>query len=698
MAAEANEKSSRTLNAPQRQHLLTSCQYADKLLGEIESILAAATSKSPFPKYKPDISGPQAKVVADYIARIRAQMIRVLASQGIRPREPQFGSIHSIRVTLGFADIAFDECRSENMSGYGEVPESIVPELNGLVDEMRGLVGRLDSYLAQDLGKDLEARLQKLERAGSDLALVRNLERIVQRYGLVEFRPALGNIIDRLESTSFEIAVFGRVSSGKSSLLNRIVQRDVLPVGVTPVTAVPTRIVYGPEERALAWFADRRPERFAAERLMEFVTEQMNPSNSKHVTRIVLEVPSARLRDGVIYVDTPGLGSLATAGAAETLAYLPRCDLGVVLIDAASTLTADDLATIRALYEAAIPAMVLLSKSDLLTVEDRERVRSYVASHITTELGLDLPVYPVSAMPGHAELLEGWFANEIAPLYDRHMELSRQSLNRKIGALRGGVEAALLSRLSTGPERSEKTDGSELRMLETELRKLTGRFSDLRSTGFRVVEEIRRSGVDAIQRAARAVADAWNRDGQSATDVPSTVAAAFEQFGAERAQPLAALLNQVARGCSELLRKAAAGLALENAPDSNEFAGLLKDMPRLDIPVSELDIRYSGFASTLGKGWETRRVARHINAQIGGQVVSGLANFGKRMESWFLHSLSDLHGRFDSYADTYRAQLDRLNSQKRVAPEEEAAMREDLYSIAASSGTEVAESASQVGV
>jgi hypothetical protein len=44
------------LNSSQRLHLLTSCQYADKLLSEIEATLAASQSKSPFPKFKPDIS------------------------------------------------------------------------------------------------------------------------------------------------------------------------------------------------------------------------------------------------------------------------------------------------------------------------------------------------------------------------------------------------------------------------------------------------------------------------------------------------------------------------------------------------------------------------------------------------------------------------------------------------------------------
>src|SRR5206468_12634665 len=142
----------------------------------------------------------------------------------------------------------------------------------------------------------------------------------------------------RLEEHTFDIAVFGRVSSGKSSLLNHLVQSAVLPVGVNPITAVPTRLVYGPEPKGTAWCLDRSPEQFALERLPEFVTEQWNPANTKHVIRLVVELPSPRLRPGIVFVDTPGLGSLAVAGAAETMAYLPYCDFGVVLIDAGSTL------------------------------------------------------------------------------------------------------------------------------------------------------------------------------------------------------------------------------------------------------------------------------------------------------------------------------------------------------------------------
>ena len=48
------------LNEAQRRRLFSHAQYADKLLSDIEAILNAADSKSIFPKFLPDVSGPQA--------------------------------------------------------------------------------------------------------------------------------------------------------------------------------------------------------------------------------------------------------------------------------------------------------------------------------------------------------------------------------------------------------------------------------------------------------------------------------------------------------------------------------------------------------------------------------------------------------------------------------------------------------------
>jgi GTP-binding protein EngB required for normal cell division len=658
------------LNSSQRLHLLTSCQYADKLLSEIEATLLASQSKSPFPKFKPDLSPAQAKVVQDYIARMRAQLPRILDSQRVPIPAPHIGSVHSIRVTLGFVEIAFDECRPKRMAGYGELAGTTATEIAGLVDEVRGIVSRLDSYLAQGQSADLAQRLRRLEAAGGDVALAGALERAIDQHGLVEFRPALATIVDRLESDTFEIAVFGRVSSGKSSLLNHIAGRDLLPVGVNPVTAVPTRLAYGAEPRATAWFADRKPEQFAIERLAEFVSERHNPSNAQHVTRIVVELPAERLREGVVYVDTPGLGSLATSGAAETRAYLPRCDLGVVLVDAGSTLTEDDLATVRTLYDAGIPASVLLSKADLLAPEDRDRALQYVAGHIRADLGLDLPVDAVSIKAEYSHLLEKWLSTEILPLYGRHAELARQSLNRKIGALRLGVEAALQARLKGSARSVARIDQSRVRDLETDLRTAAGKISQARAECLDKTDAFRECADGFISAAA-------NR-----TTGQDSSRNLLEQAAAEPVAEIASSIQEAARNSGSVLAKIALALAIENGPEPDELQGVLKNMPRFDLGNLEIPVRPSKVAALLGRRWAVASVERRIRSQAGDQIADAVGIYARVLQAWVRKTFTELQEQFDSYADAYRAHLDRLSANK-TGVEDEQALREDLAALAA---------------
>src|SRR6266498_5674989 len=77
------------LNPSQALHLLTSARYADNLFADIESVLFASKSKSPFREYKNSFPPAQIKVIEDYLARIRAQLVRMLEAQGIALPEPE---------------------------------------------------------------------------------------------------------------------------------------------------------------------------------------------------------------------------------------------------------------------------------------------------------------------------------------------------------------------------------------------------------------------------------------------------------------------------------------------------------------------------------------------------------------------------------------------------------------------------------
>ena len=668
------------LNEAQRRRIFSNAQYADKLLSDVETILSASESKSIFPKYVADLSPPQVKLIRSYIARFRNQLARAMNGLGIVPEGPALGSLHSIRVTLTFVRIAVQEMAPHYLRGYGEVPGSVTPQLQGLCAELEGLLERLSAALADGPAADLQARLERLQQTAGELDLLRLIDRIVADRGLVELRPRLSMIVERLESNRFEIAVFGRVSSGKSSLLNHILQTTALPVGVNPITAVPTRLIHGGQALLTVSFADRRVEALPIERLPEFVSEMHNPANGKGVVRLVVALPSERLRSGLAFVDTPGLGSLATAGAAETLAYLPQCDLGVVLIAAGSPLNDEDLSTILRLYEAAIPVKVLLSKADLLSPSDLESALEYTARQLRAHLGVELSVHPVSTASSHAHLLEQWFSGEIAPLYEKHRQLAQESSHRKAAALREAVAAALkakLNRSGTGPA----LEREELVTLERDLRESAGRLEQARVFCLRAADEIRGLMPYALNEAADVLLAVWTSAAANGTDPGAAVAKAIAKT-ASAATQVHTHLQELARTLAAALQRTANALGSNDAPPEEELLHAVHEMPRFDLPPvsGNFDRPWIRHPRTLAR----KRIHGNLRLVLEEPLSKAFNTHARLVENWARGALAELQLRFDASADAYRAQMSRLMSRGALATEERQAILDDLARLAVS--------------
>jgi GTP-binding protein EngB required for normal cell division len=521
--------------------------------------------------------------------------------------------------------------------------------------------------------------LERLEQIGDEIPVLKKLESVISEHGLVEFRSTLSMILDRLEDDSFEIAIFGRVSSGKSSLLNAMLGMDVLPVGVTPITAVPTRLLYGATPVAHVWFANRTPERFDVAQLPELVAEQLNRGNEKHVTRIVVQLPSPRLREGIAFVDTPGLGSLATRGAAETLAYLPRCDLGVFLIDAGSTLTPDDLQTIQILYDAAIPAMVLLSKADLLTLEDRSRVVSYVKDHIKEELNLNLAVRAVSVIAG-SDLVAQWFDQDIAPLYSQRQELKLRSIRRKLGALRQSVEMALRTRLRRKDRISPKKV-EQLRVVEAELRQASGRLEEMKKIARGVANDLEDSSTRTLRFAAATLVEAWSKQGAGDEAVPGIVRSAVIWTVQEQAESLRRRMDAMAHKLHETLAATAKVLEVEDVPGAQEFSGVVREMPAFDPGELNFHLTRPFLFSLLGENISRSIVTKQLAGMIGGQLAKSLSAYHALLYDWAERTLGQIQRRFDAYANGYRAQVERLVGDHVSPAEEQSTIRRDLEGL-----------------
>jgi GTP-binding protein EngB required for normal cell division len=650
-------RESGTLNDAQRRRLNVTCKYIDKLLCDIEQALHSAGSSSPFARYLVDIAPAQTRVIEDHIGRLRSQLLRALDWQHMKPDAPEIPVSRSVITDLAFVDIAIEELRPSYMRGCGEVPEDAVSELNGVVHELRSLVQSMERYLRQDLGADLESRLRKLEATGYDVGLLRCIEEFVNRHGLVEFRQRIDLLASRLEDNNLEVALFGRVNSGKSSLLNALLSTDILPVGINPITAVPTRLQYGVTLQATVTYGHGRTEGVSVDEFRNLVTEQGNPGNTHNVARAMVQVPSPRLKQGIVLVDTPGLGSLARRGGAETLAYLPSCDLALFLIDAGTTLNDEDVGTLRLLSEAAIPAILLLSKADLLADGDLRRVTDYIHAQLHRELGLKVNIHPVSSLPNQSALLDHFFDAELLPRFNQARNLRIASASRKIGALRDAVAIAFETTIEQ-QGRLGADQSVDAHNIEERLRIVTGDVGEQRSIldhAFFTLGET----PDRILNLTADSALAWMRASSKSHVTQVQISEWLQDAVRNSVEPILERTRNMSRHAVETLCAVARDMGRSDMPEPSEADAHLRDIPRFELGMPQEGISLTAWRF-LGSGVVRARIKSALLKSIGAQFKQALHLYGQAMSQWGHLYVNKMVVLVNSHADAYRAHLQRI--------------------------------------
>ena len=152
---------------------------------------------------------------------------------------------------------------------------------------------------------------------GSNLSRIRDVLQTIRdvgsRYQLVSLNRQL-EVSESLlaQNPPIDVAILGQFKAGKSSFINSLICRDVLPVGAIPVTTAITRLQYGDRERAMVRHFDGSVTPIPLDEIADFTSEAKNPGNRKNVNLVDIELPSLEAYASLRLVDTPGLGSGVT--------------------------------------------------------------------------------------------------------------------------------------------------------------------------------------------------------------------------------------------------------------------------------------------------------------------------------------------------------------------------------------------------
>lgn len=182
------------------------------------------------------------------------------------------------------------------------------------------------------------------------------------------------------------VVVVGEKKRGKSSLINALVDApDLLPVDADVATCVHLAVSHGLQRQARVVDLDAPQGRpIATDDIAAYAA--LDPTTQEHrhpdVSYVEVSLPHPLL-DGLVLVDTPGVGSLLAGHAEVTLAALDRADAALVVVHAGMELSASEVAFLARVTDRVGRVLFVLSQIDKYPAWERirDRDRELLAAH-----------------------------------------------------------------------------------------------------------------------------------------------------------------------------------------------------------------------------------------------------------------------------------------------------------------------------
>jgi small GTP-binding protein len=447
-------------------------------------------------------------------------------------------------------------------------------------------------------------------------------------------REAVDELRGRLAAQRLRVLVAGEAKRGKSTLVNALLGRSILPAGVTPLTALATTVRHGRDEGVTAVFPGGRTELLPLTALEDLVTERGNPDNSKHLSSVTVSVDAPLLVRGIELVDTPGTGSVYGHNTAEAEAALQTMDAAVFVLTADPPVSAREQELIAQVTRLSVTTFIVLNKADHLSGAELSEVLDFTAEVVGRAAGQPMRIYPVSARAALADGGDAGFAAFQADLTAYLDRGAASDLRRAItghacrlaGSLRD--EVILLRRASQmrGTEAEERVSAFAARLAAVRDRRRDAvdlAAADARRLLDDLNEAARRAEAGSVRAVTRQLSDLLDGDlrSSSAADIERVGRARLEElavaeaeaFRRERAEYLEAALIRTDDSLTSVLRAEFDGLRAA----ASELLGL--DLSAA-VPGQRLAPSPRFFYSATSHAGQTELLAGAIRRRLPGQA------------------------------------------------------------------------------
>lgn len=223
--------------------------------------------------------------------------------------------------------------------------------------------------------------------------------------GLTKYIHQLNLKKDNLYNGKFKFLTLGDFNLGKSTILNVLLCKDVLPTDVTPCTAIPTIIKYGSQEKVLVHSKNSDPLELSIEEFKQEFTsssktlkdrskkepkefKQYRRQRFEQYTYAELEYPLALLEQNIEFIDSAGLNN-SPEDNAKTLYYIDKVDAVFFVLDSRKQLTEQEQQYLKQYIQGNVKAVFyLINFWDQVEKGKEEQVRQEFIERLSETLAI----------------------------------------------------------------------------------------------------------------------------------------------------------------------------------------------------------------------------------------------------------------------------------------------------------------------
>lgn len=223
----------------------------------------------------------------------------------------------------------------------------------------------------------MDSKIKKLRENLGKMASMKH------KYGLTA--SSIENYIKDTEHFQVVTPLIGEFSTGKSSLINTLLNRKLLGEGIEPKTAVPTEICYGSQEQAIIYAKDGNTKTLS---LDDFQNMELSVEEVKKV-QLHIDAPFLNEIDSVKIVDMPGYNSGIELHNRAIDDYLPNSQAYILTFQARTPTIQEDMANfLKELKLHEVPVYLMITKAKSVLEQELKDCVEHIKADAQKYLGL----------------------------------------------------------------------------------------------------------------------------------------------------------------------------------------------------------------------------------------------------------------------------------------------------------------------